>query len=134
MQYPYSIVRIILEDESGNILLLKRSSSYGKDQWCLPGGKVDYKKTVVQTCIDEVKEETNLDISDIEFLFYQDSMPIKEGGMHCINFYFKAQHSDTIKLKLDESSKYRWVAPEGLSSYDIAFRNYEGIERYLASG
>ena len=36
---------------------------YEPDTWCLPGGKQEYHETIFEGAIREVKEETNLNIS-----------------------------------------------------------------------
>lgn len=129
---PISVVRVILNDSMGRILLLRRldDSEYGGGQYCLPGGKVDYGKTVEEACADEVKEETDLDITDLEFLFYQDNLPAFSGGMHVINLYFSAHYSGDIKINY-ESISFEWVEPSALGAYNVAFKNAEGIKKYL---
>lgn len=39
---------------------------YEPDSWCLPGGKQEYGETIFEGAVREVKEETNLDISEME--------------------------------------------------------------------
>lgn len=129
-KYPVPVVRVILEDEHGRVLLIKRANTnYEEGKYCLPGGKVDYGNTREQTCISEAKEETNLDISDITELFDRDGLPASPGGMHVIDHYFYAKHSGDIKLNR-ESSEYRWAHPNELHKYAIAFKNDEAIKRW----
>jgi 8-oxo-dGTP pyrophosphatase MutT (NUDIX family) len=52
-------VGIIIVDESGRILLEKRSDN---GMWGLPGGAVEPGESVRQTALREAKEETGLDI------------------------------------------------------------------------
>jgi len=41
--YPVPVVRALIADAAGRVLLLQRAATaYGPGQWCLPGGKVDY--------------------------------------------------------------------------------------------
>lgn len=130
-QIPVSVVRAIIMDKQGRLLLLRRRpGSAGAGQWCLPGGKVDYGETVEQALRAEVAEETGLQCQTVEFLFYLDSTPSAPGAMHCINFYFHCATAGEITLN-DESTAYAWALPEELDDYDIAFRNDEGIQRYL---
>lgn len=131
-QIPVAVVRAVVPDREGRILLLRRrAGSAGAGQWCLPGGKVDYGVTVVQALRNEIAEETGLRCRGAEFLFYQDSLPLTPGGMHCINFYFRCDATGEVTLN-NESIDYAWAAPDQLSEFDIAFRNDEGIRRYLA--
>jgi len=46
---------------------------YEPDSWTFPGGKQEYNETILDCAIREVKEETNLDISNPEiFTAYDD--------------------------------------------------------------
>jgi len=56
-------------------------------------------------------------------------LPLRTGGMHCINLYFECDVSGNIALN-DESSEYAWIGPSDLESYDVAFRNDEALARY----
>jgi len=44
------------------VLLVRRGSEPGKNQWSVPGGLVELGETVHETVVREVKEETNLDV------------------------------------------------------------------------
>ena len=130
-QIPVAVARAIIMDSQGRILLLRRRpGSSGAGQWCLPGGKVDYGVTVTQAMRDEIAEETGLTCHAAEFLFYQDTLPPAPGDMHCINFYFQCDVAGEVVLN-DESTAHAWVLPAELTAYDMAFRNDEGIQRYL---
>src|SRR5512146_2687606 len=88
-QRPVPVVRLVVIDASGRVLLLRRAAnSTDGGRWCLPGGKVDYGDTVEQAAVRELREETGLDSTGLRFLFFQDSLPPAPGRMHCINFYF----------------------------------------------
>lgn len=78
----------------------------------------------------EVKEETGLVITWAEFLFYHDSLPTEEGGMHCVNFYFLCRAEGKITLN-EESSDFAWIGPDDLSSLNIVFRNDEALRWYF---
>ncbi len=60
-----AIVAFNLQDE---ILLTKRGIEPGKGLWCLPGGFVESGEPVSQTVKRELKEETNLDCTNIKIL------------------------------------------------------------------
>jgi 8-oxo-dGTP pyrophosphatase MutT (NUDIX family) len=130
MDQPVPVVRLIVPDDEGRVLLLRRhGSTHGLGAWCLPGGKVDYGQRVEEAVADELREETALECTGARFLFYQDSLPYEPGGMHCVNLYFECQVSGTIRLN-EESSEYAWVGPEELEQYEIVFRNDAGLMRY----
>ena len=54
---------IIYDNEKG-ILFEKRSDN---GQWCIPGGALELGESALEGLIREVKEETNLDITNPEF-------------------------------------------------------------------
>jgi len=47
-----------------HILLIKRKSLPGKGLWALPGGFVNSNELLYDACLRELKEETQLDVSD----------------------------------------------------------------------
>jgi 8-oxo-dGTP pyrophosphatase MutT (NUDIX family) len=127
---PVPVVRLIVPDPAGRVLLLRRKqTSHAPGKWCLPGGKVDYGQTVEEAAARELREETSLLCTEKRFLFYQDSLPRESGAMHCINLYFECAWSGEVRLN-PESSEYAWVGPSELAGYEIVFRNDEGLERY----
>jgi len=126
---PIPVVRLIVEDAARRVLCLRRAKGTAAGSWCLPGGKIDYGDTVEAAAARELEEETGLRLTRARFLFYQDSLPYADGGMHCINFYFACEVEGDIVLN-EESTVYTWLEPKDLSRYEIAFRNNEGIARY----
>ena len=89
-QYPVPVVRLIVNDVDGRVLILRRQDAvHAGGSWNLPGGKVEYGEVVEESVAKELKEETAFSCRSAKFLFYQDSPPDKDGDMHCINFYFE---------------------------------------------
>ena len=130
MLNPVPVVRLIINDKEGRVLILKRAhTGYSEGLWCLPGGKIDYGQTIEQAIAKELKEETSLVCTTSKFLFYQDSLPKNEGKMHCINLYFECSVSGKIKLN-EESGEYAWISQDDMDKYDIAFRNDKGLKKY----
>jgi mutator protein MutT len=130
LEYPVPVVRLIISDAEGKVLILKRQNSeYAAGQWCLPGGKVDYGDTVEATVRKELQEETALTCTSAKFLFFQNSLPLSAGKMHCINLYFECTVTDVILLN-EESNEYTWIGPAEINNYQIAFLHDEGLKRY----
>ena len=132
-KHPIPVVRAIIENSIGEILILKRAKTdYGLDKWCLPGGKVNYMNNLMEAIVLEVKEETNLDLRYIEIMFYIDSAPKQVGQMHCIEFYFRAKPKNIDNLKInEESSGFKWIKKEEMTNYDFAFDHKKAVERYF---
>jgi ADP-ribose pyrophosphatase YjhB (NUDIX family) len=128
--HPVPIVRLIVLNKAGKVLLLRRSNTaHGDGLWCLPGGKVDYGELVEDACRKELSEETGIERHAFRFLFFQDSLPPSIKGMHCINLYFECRATSSVKLNR-ESSDFAWIGPDDIDGFDIAFRNDEALARY----
>lgn len=56
----------IVQDEAGNMLLIKRN-----DRWDLPKGKVEVGETLLQAALRETEEETGVCTNSINFSPYQ---------------------------------------------------------------
>jgi ADP-ribose pyrophosphatase YjhB (NUDIX family) len=132
--YPIPVARVILEDLEKGILLLERASKESRGKWCLPGGKVDCGKTVEEAGWDEVREETNLSVRSLDFLFYLDgALPYLKEELQYITFYFHAREYSGNLMLNSESSDSRWVKPSELKNYEIVFGNDIALKRYLKS-
>ncbi len=59
-----NMTRIMDKDK---VLVLDKKKKYGWEGLTFPGGKVEANETFVEGAVREVKEETNLDISNLEF-------------------------------------------------------------------
>ena len=45
------------------VLLVKRASKPNKNKWCLPGGHIETEEKPLDTAIREIKEETNINLN-----------------------------------------------------------------------
>ena len=105
MLHPVPVVRLIISDAAGRVLVLKRQKSqYSPGAWCLPGGKIRYGETVEQAIVRELQEETSLKCTSWRHFLCQDSLPPEQGKMHCINLYFVCDVSGEIEL--NEESEF----------------------------
>ncbi len=83
---PFPTVDIIIELESGIVLIDRRNEPFG---WALPGGFVDYGESLEAAAVREAREETSLEISDLRLLgCYSD--PARDNRMHTISTVFIA--------------------------------------------
>ena len=61
-KFPVSIKAIIIDNK--RILCLKNE----RNEWDLPGGKINFNENIEECLKREVKEETNLEIKDLKIL------------------------------------------------------------------
>ena len=128
-------IGVLIEDDN-RILLGHRVASYKDtggiyepDSWTLPGGKQEYEETTIETGIREVKEETNLDVSDLELYFVSDDIAIDR---HYVTIdYITNTFVGNIKImeptKIDE---WKWFSIEELPE-NIYSPSKKCIEYYL---
>ncbi len=106
---------VILQDNS--ILLLHRIS---KDEYELPGGKVDEGETPEETAIRELKEEFQCDVDIIRELGAKDFHDNSFIGTY---HWFLARIQDGQKPALGEPEKfshYRYVPIDELEKYKLS--------------
>jgi 8-oxo-dGTP diphosphatase len=112
-------VRVLLTDQDGKILILKRStdSKTNPGKWELPGGKVDQGEPFDHALIREVYEETNLRIS------LEHVVGASEQNLHIIQAVHIIMSGKIVEGELNLSSEhegYAWVLIETLPDYELA--------------
>ncbi|MDD4363132.1 MAG: NUDIX hydrolase [Atribacterota bacterium] len=58
---PISSVAVVVRNEHGQLLLVKRKNEPKKGFWALPGGFIDNGESAIEAALREMKEETGLD-------------------------------------------------------------------------
>jgi 8-oxo-dGTP diphosphatase len=89
---PVPTVDIIIELESGGIVLIRRKNP--PPGWALPGGFVDYGESLETAAMREALEETTLHVQLVE-LFHVYSDPNRDPRQHTMSTVFIATASGT---------------------------------------
>lgn len=109
---------MIILNQDNQILILRRNENdkYSPNLWCVPGGKI-MKESFEKCIIREVKEETNLKITQLNFFksYFRD-----EGNFYYQSVYFYGKAKGEIKLNY-EHEEYKWISKEELNNYEFAF-------------
>jgi len=110
-------VKIILENKSGEILLLKRSSKVPRTHsWDLPGGAVDASEAPEQAIIRELLEETGITITNPQ-LCTSHLNTAHEDDAIILGFFAKIEQADVVLSW--EHEAYEWMTPERLVGIDL---------------
>ena len=110
-QNPSSATAAFILNSKGELLVARRGKEPAKGTLDLPGGFVDNGESGEQGIIREIKEETGLDIPEVEYLF---SIPniYRYSGMdiHTLDMFFVCHaDEDAIVNAADDVAECMWI-------------------------
>jgi nucleoside triphosphatase len=112
-QYPEPTVGALIFNQQGKALLVK--SDKWRNKYCVPGGHIELGETMEDALRREIKEETGLDIYNVEFALMQEFIfdEAFHEKRHFIFFDFvcKTDASENNVVLNFESQEYVWVFP-----------------------
>jgi len=90
---PKLMVDVVVPDDEGRVLLVRRGSEPFKGRWALPGGFVDVGETTERAAAREAKEETGLDVEILRLVgVYSD--PDRDPRGHNVSCAYLARPAD----------------------------------------
>ncbi len=116
-QYPEPTVGALIFNQEGKALLVK--SDKWRDKYCIPGGHIELGETMEDALRREIKEETGLDIYDLEFVMMQEF--IFDEAFHeqrhfiFLDFVCKTDANESEVVLNFESQEFIWVSLEEAS-------------------
>jgi phosphoglycolate phosphatase len=102
---------VIFHPHTRDVLMFRTHKWSGL--WGIPGGKVRYNESCLDALHRELKEETNLDVSDVEFVLVQDCIGSKEfyREAHFVLLNYRCRAMEPIDVHLNhEAQEFRWMA------------------------
>jgi len=113
LHYPVVTVGALIFDAGGRVLMIRTHK--WSDLWGIPGGKIKWSERSVEALRREIKEETDLEITDVEFVLAQDCIHSKEfyrdAHFVLLNYTCRCLGEPVVKLN-HEAREFRWVAIE----------------------
>jgi nucleoside triphosphatase len=131
-QYPEPTVGALIFDSEGHLLLIR--SHKWHDKYVVPGGHIELGERIEEALTREVKEETGLDVYDVEFLciqefIYDDNFWERK---HFIFFdYVCKTDSKNVTLN-DEAFDFIWVSVQEALELPIDPYTKVAIEKFIA--
>ena len=121
---PIYDVAVSVIEYKNKILITKRlNKNFLPGLWEFPGGKIEKNETDIQTIIREVKEETNLTVSNPIFLGN-----IKHKYSHFgVNISLFISFPKSIK-SLNLSQEYRWIRMKDILNYPLPKANHKMLD------
>lgn len=136
-KYPRAVAGAFIFNDKDELFLMRAPHFHNK--YICPGGSIELKETVEEACIREAREETNMDIDNLEFLGVSDGVDMNdkvykkpENHLIFIDYKAKAKNTDNINLS-EEGISYKWLpVAEWLKHKDVSETTMHTIKKYLA--
>lgn len=110
------------------VLLVRRARSPAKGVYSLPGGKVEFGKSLHTAVHREVDEETGLKIAIVGLAGWREVLPEAGGGGHYVIMSFAARWIGREPQLNDELDDFRWLVPDRLGDLKVTSGLNEVIE------
>ena len=130
-QFPEPTVGALIFDAEGRLFLM--SSHKWRGKWVVPGGHIELGERMEEALRREVKEETNLDIHDIEFVCFQEFVYDQRfwKQRHFIFFDFACRTGSSDVRLNDEAQEYVWVTLHDALHLPLEHYTAVAIREYL---
>lgn len=114
-------VDAVIEDKSGNLVLIKRKYPPFQGFYALPGGFIESGEKPKQALLREVKEETNLDVEIIEKIgVFDEEGRDPRGTIHSTAYKCIVYDTSTMRSG-DDSKDVELISKEQLEDIELAF-------------
>lgn len=107
---PIATVGALIFNDAGDVLMVRTHK--WSDLWGIPGGKIKWAEPSEDALRREIREETGLEITDIEFVLVQDCIHSKEfyRDAHFILLNYTCHCIGEPHVRLNEEAwEFRWV-------------------------
>ena len=108
---PVVTVGALIFNATGQALMIRTQK--WSHLWGIPGGKIKCGERSVEALRREIKEETDLDIEAIKFVFVQDCIHSKEfyrdAHFVLLNYTCRCVGEPRVQLN-NEAQEFRWVS------------------------
>ena len=127
---------LILENEKGEVLLVKRKYPPKKGYWDIPGGFVDFEETIEESLEREIKEELGIEISHLKyFASTSDRYLFRDINYHTLCFVFLAKAITNQDLSpSDDITEIKFFHKDNIPIDKLAFVSLKEVFiKYLSS-
>ena len=107
---PLATVGALIFNGAGEVLMIRTHK--WSNLWGIPGGKIKWGEPSEAALRREIKEETSLNVTDIEFVLVQDCIHSREfyRDAHFVLLNYTCRCAGKPRVKLNhEAREFRWV-------------------------
>ncbi len=97
---PILAVGAVIENDAGQVLLVRRARPPRQEEWSIPGGKLEWGEPVHRALSREVEEETGLKIEVAGLIDIVDSFIRNDAGN--LTYHHVLLDYGVIKLRISE--------------------------------
>ncbi|MGI5950879.1 MAG: NUDIX hydrolase [Brooklawnia sp.] len=108
---------VIITNQAGQILLVRRANEPQRGRWTVPGGRVEPGETLRQAAVREAREETGLDVR-IEREALNVRLPTADGREFDVHDFVATVIGGTLTPG-DDAADARWFDPDELTSIPL---------------
>jgi nucleoside triphosphatase len=129
--FPEPTVGVFIFNPDGEILLVRSHKWHGK--YVVPGGHVELGERIEQAAVREAKEETGLDIYDLNFVNFQEFIFDESfwKKRHFIFFDFACKTDSLTVVLNDEAQEHVWVKPEAALHLPVDSYTRRSIQKIM---
>jgi len=129
--FPEPTIGAFIFNAKGELLLLQSHKWPGR--YVVPGGHVELGERLEEAVVRESKEETGLDIFDIEFINFQQFIydPAFWKKRHFIFFDYACQTDGTNVQLNDEAEGFVWAEPHEALTMELDTYTRRSVEEWL---
>jgi nucleoside triphosphatase len=130
-RFPEPTVGALIFNSEGKLFLMR--SHKWHDAYVIPGGHIELGETAIEALCREIKEETALDICDIEFLCVQEFIndPAFWKKRHFIFLDYACRTDSTDVVLNSEGHDHVWVGLDEAKDLNVDSYTRNAISKYL---
>jgi phosphoglycolate phosphatase len=117
---PTVTVGALIFNQRGEVLMIRTHK--WSDLWGIPGGKIKYGEAALTALDREIKEETNLDVENVEFVLVQDCIHstefYREAHFVLLNYICCCRGSPDVRLN-SEAQEFQWLSFQDALGLDL---------------
>jgi NADH pyrophosphatase NudC (nudix superfamily) len=100
-----------ITDKAGRLLVARRAKEPAKGTLDLPGGFIDLYESAEEALRREIKEETELEIADPEYLFSLPNIYSYSGmNIHTVDLFYRCETNDATSVHAaDDVEELYWI-------------------------